>query len=208
MYVPEHFEESDLQGLRSFIASRGFGTLVVAGGQGIEANHLPFLLDASGPAPQGVLACHVARKNPAWQQLEAGASVLAIFQGPDAYISPAWYPGKDETGRVVPTWNYLAVHATGRARVIHDADWLLHHLNKLTDHHEAGRDTPWSVDDAPQEFVQRLLGAIVGIEITIERLTGKRKASQNQPECNRQGVIAGLTREGDDASLAVARLID
>jgi transcriptional regulator len=207
MYVPKHFEETDKEKLRSFICHNGFGILVVADSDGIEANHLPFHLKTSGDTEYGILECHVARNNPVWRQLESGVEVLAIFQGPDAYISPAWYPTKVETGRAVPTWDYLAVHASGQAKVFHEPEWLLAHLHKLTNHHEAGRDDSWSIDDAPPRFIERLLGAIVGIEITVTQLTGKCKASQNQPECNREGVIKGLTEDGSDSSLAMAKLI-
>ncbi|QQD18814.1 FMN-binding negative transcriptional regulator [Spongiibacter nanhainus] len=155
----------------------------------------------------GQLECHVARNNPVWQRLQDGARVLAVFQEPDAYISPSWYKTKAETGRVVPTWNYLAVHAEGRARVIEDPNWLKHHLHRLTDQHESDMDAPWSVDDAPKEFIERLAQAIVGVEINIENLTGKLKASQNQPEKNRTGVKAGLEAEDGPHNRAMATLI-
>lgn len=167
MYVPKHFEEADTERLQAHIRHNSFGVLVVADSDGIEANHLPFYLNTSNDTDFGILECHIARKNPVWRQLASGAEVLAIFQGPNAYISPGWYPTKAETGRAVPTWNYLAVHASGQAKVFHEPAWLLAHLHKLTDHHEAGRDDSWSVDDAPPEFIERLLGAIVGIEIRL-----------------------------------------
>jgi transcriptional regulator len=206
MYVPEHFREDDPEMLARHIRERGFGLLIVADDDGIEANHVPFLLEEGEDGSPDVLQCHLARANPVWQRLLQGPRVLAVFQGPDAYISPSWYPTKAETGRVVPTWNYLAVHAEGTARVVEDPAWLHRHVRRLTDRHEAGRDTPWSVDDAPADFTDRLVGAIVGVEIRIETLTGKLKASQNQPERNRAGVRAGL--EQDEAGgRAMARLI-
>lgn len=192
MYVPSHFKEDDTDKLLQYIRDYGFGLLVVADSEGIEANHVPFYLRADGNGNQGQLECHVARNNPVWQRLQDGSRVLAVFQGPDAYISPSWYETKAETGRVVPTWNYLAVHAEGRARVIEDRSWLKGHLHRLTDQHESEMDNPWSVDDAPADFIERLVQAVVGIEITIENLTGKLKASQNQPDKNRAGVKAGL----------------
>lgn len=207
MYLPQHFEEHDTELLHSVIRAHGFGTLVVAGPEGIEANHVPFYLDTSAPGSRGVLECHVARSNKVWQQIDAGASVLAMFLGPDAYVSPSWYPTKAETGRVVPTWNYVAVHARGRARTVQDPNWLLSHLNKLTDQHEAGRASPWSVGDAPEDYIHKLTGAVVGIELTIDELIGKRKASQNQPERNRRGVVEGMRREGSEASMAIVRHI-
>jgi transcriptional regulator len=130
--------------------------------------------------------------NPVWQRVKNGASVLAIFKGPDAYMSPSWYETKAETGQVVPTWNYLAVHAEGKGSIFQERTWLTEHLHHLTDLHESNRENPWSVDDAPSEFTSRLVKAIVGIEIKIEKLTGQVKASQNHPERNRTGVKAGL----------------
>lgn len=130
-----------------------------------------------------------------------------VFQGPDAYISPSWYETKAETGRVVPTWNYLAIHAEGTARVIEDSNWLTHHLHCLTEQHESGMSSPWSVDDAPTEFTARLVKAIVGLEIKVESLKGKLKASQNQPEKNRAGVKAGLETEEGGRNRAMAKFI-
>ncbi len=208
MYVPNHFREDDQEKLQTYIRDYGFGLLVVADADGIDANHVPFHLSVGNDGSPGYLQCHLARSNPVWHRLQRGAKVLAVFQGPDAYISPSWYPAKAETGRVVPTWNYLAVHAEGSARVIEDPVWLKRHLHQLTDQHESKRDAPWSVDDAPPEFIERLLQAIVGVEIRIETLTGKRKASQNQPERNRAGVKAGLGAEDDAASRAMASFID
>lgn len=207
MYVPEHFREDSNQQLHQYIRDYGFGLLVVADGEGIEANHVPFLLSGTDDGSPGLLQCHVARKNPVWQRLQHGARVLVVFQGPDAYVSPSWYPTKEETGRVVPTWNYLAVHAEGRARSVEDPAWLHQHLRQLTKQHEAEMDEPWAVDDAPSDFTERLVQAIVGIEIEIETLTGKLKASQNQPERNRQGVKAGLETEDKAHSRAMSDFI-
>ncbi len=198
MYVPAHFREDDIGKLQQYIRDYGFGLLVIADDAGIEANHVPFQLVADPEGSPGKLRCHLARNNPAWKRLQEGARVLVVFQGPHAYISPSWYETKAETGRVVPTWNYLAVHAEGSARIIEDSTWLQQHLNQLTDQHESGTSDPWSVDDAPSEYTDRLITAIVGVEITIETLTGKLKASQNQPERNRAGVKAGL-EAGDRA---------
>ncbi|WP_127560024.1 FMN-binding negative transcriptional regulator [Saccharospirillum alexandrii] len=207
MYVPQHFKEDDQETLQQIIRSYAFGLMIVADGEGIEANHLPFHLNDGGSGNLGHLHCHVARNNPVWQRLQHGARVLVVFQGPDAYVSPSWYPTKAETGRVVPTWNYLAVHAEGKARVIEDPAWLIQHLNQLTDQHEAGRSEPWSVDDAPSDFTGRLVEAIVGIEVKIESLTGKLKASQNLPERNRAGVKAGLEAEDKVQSRAMSEFI-
>ncbi|WP_290536609.1 MULTISPECIES: FMN-binding negative transcriptional regulator [Alcanivorax] len=192
MYVPSHFKEDDIGKLQQYIRDYGLGLLVVADDAGIEANHVPFYLSPEESGSLGVLQCHLARSNPVWQRLQGGARVLVVFQGPDAYISPSWYETKSETGRVVPTWNYLAVHAEGQARIIEDSSWLKHHLHRLTEQNESGMSDPWSVDDAPADFTERLVQAIVGVEIKIDSLTGKLKASQNQPERNRVGVKAGL----------------
>jgi len=207
MYVPNHFKADDPNKLLDYIRHHGFGLLIIADEDGIEANHVPFCLDSSGDASIGTLQCHLARNNPAWKRLQSGARVLAVFQGPDAYVSPSWYPSKAETGRVVPTWNYLAVHAEGSARIVHKSAWLNQHLRRLTDQHESRRIAPWSVDDAPADFTEQLVQAIVGIEIEIETLTGKVKASQNQPERNRKGVKAGLESEEGESSHAMAKLM-
>ncbi len=207
MYVPNHFRLDDEARLRQCIREYGFGLLIVADDDGIEANHVPFLLDCEEDGALGVLRCHLARNNPVWRRLMDGARVLAVFQGPDAYVSPSWYPTKEVDARVVPTWNYLAVHAAGHARVIQDPAWLKWHLHQLTERHESARATPWAVDDAPRDFTERLMQAIVGVEIRIETLTGKLKASQNQPEQNRSGVRAGLERGGGENSLAMSKLI-
>jgi len=192
MYIPNHFKETDQEKLKQYMHDYSFGLLVIADDEGIEANHVPFYLSSGASGSLGHLQCHLARNNPVWQRIQGGARILAVFQGPDAYISPSWYPTKAETGRVVPTWNYLAVHAQGSAQIIQDPSWLKHHLHQLTDQHESEMAVPWSVDDAPTDFIDRMMQAIVGVEIKIETLTGKLKASQNQPEKNRVGVKAGL----------------
>ncbi len=207
MYVPDHFKEDDVGQLQQYIRDYGFGLLIVADDAGIEANHVPFHLNLEAGGSLGHLHCHLARGNPAWQRVQDGARVLAVFQGPDAYVSPSWYETKAETGRVVPTWNYLSVHVEGRARAIEDPVWLKRHLHRLTDQHESGMSTPWSVDDAPADFTERLVQAIVGVEIEIESLTGKLKASQNQPERNRAGVKTGLEAEEGEHSRAMSRFI-
>lgn len=207
MYIPNHFKEENIGKLKEYIHRYSFGTLIISDDRGIEANHLPFCLHTPTGGSLGTLQCHIARKNSLWQRIGNGAPVLAIFQGPNAYISPSWYPSKAETGRVVPTWNYLAVHAHGHARTIQDEQWLKQHLNNLTDHNETGREQPWSVDDAPADYTSGLMRAIVGIEITIETLSGKLKASQNQTETNRAGVKAGLSGESDGNAIAMSKLV-
>lgn len=207
MYVPSHFKEDDTGKLQQYIRDYGFGLLIVADDGGIEANHVPFHLSFKGDGTLGQLRCHLARSNPAWQRIQLGARVLAVFQGPNAYVSPSWYETKAETGRVVPTWNYLAVHVEGSARIIEDSNWLQRHLHQLTDQYESSMSNPWSVDEAPTQFTERLVKAIVGVEINIETLTGKLKASQNQSEKNRAGVKIGLEAGEGENSLAMAKFI-
>ena len=196
MYTPKHFVETRVEALHGLIRAYPFATLVTRAADGLTANHLPFELVGE------VLHGHVARGNEL-AQLD-GAEVLLVFQGPDGYISPNWYPSKHETGREVPTWNYAVVHVHGRLRVIDDAAWLRRLLETLTDHHEAGQPQPWKISDAPDDHIETSLRAIVGLEVSIDRIEGKFKLSQNHPARNRAGVIAGLReRDGDgDAELA------
>ncbi len=197
MYTPSYFREMRVDALHGLMREYPFATVVTRGAAGLTANHLPFeLVDAA------TLHGHVARGNELARM--DGAEVLLVFRGPDGYISPNWYPSKQETGREVPTWNYAVVHVHGRLRVIDDAAWLRRLLETLTDHHEAGQPQPWQVSDAPADHIEKSLRAIVGIEIAIERIEGKFKLSQNHPAANRAGVIRGLReRDGDgDAELA------
>ena len=196
MYTPKHFVENRIEALHGLIRAYPFATLVTRAADGLTANHLPFELVGE------VLHGHVARGNEL-ARLD-GAEVLLVFQGPDGYISPNWYPSKHEAGREVPTWNYAVVHVHGRLRVIDDAAWLRRLLETLTDHHEAGQPQPWKISDAPDDHIETSLRAIVGLEVSIDRIEGKFKLSQNHPARNRAGVIAGLReRDGDgDAELA------
>lgn len=207
MYVPEHFKEDDINKLHQYIRDYSFGLLVVADNDGIEANHIPFHLIAEAAGSLGMLQCHLARSNPVWRRLLDGAGVLVVFKGPDAYISPSWYATKAETGQVVPTWNYLAVHIQGQAKIIQDPTWLKQHLNQLIDQHESDRNPSWSMADAPANYTDRLMQSIVGVEIRIESMTGKLKASQNQPERNKVGVKAGLEASQNAEDQAMAKLI-
>ncbi|UOQ71562.1 FMN-binding negative transcriptional regulator [Hymenobacter cellulosilyticus] len=176
-------------------------SVVAMTGSGLVANHIPLLIQ-SDSTPYGTLQGHIARANPLWRSFQPEVDALAIFQGPDAYITPEWYATKQETGKVVPTWNYAVVHAHGTLRIIDDAAWVRHQIEQLTAAHEAASATPWELTDAPAGFIESLLPAVVGIEITITRLEGKWKASQNQPECNRAGVVAGLTARQCPTTLA------
>jgi transcriptional regulator len=178
---------------------RPLATLVIATPDGPTADLIPLEYVAEGGA-HGTLRGHVARANPLWKH--AGVQALAVFTGPDAYVSPNWYPSKREHGKVVPTWNYTMVQARGALRAVDDAPWLRALLGRLTDHHEAAQARPWSVNDAPEDFVQQTLRAIVGIEIELVSLVGKWKVSQNRSAADRRGVADGLSAV-DPASAAL-----
>ena len=197
MYLPSHFEETRAEVLRQLIRNHPLGTLVTFGAAGLNANHVPFEFDPA-PAPFGTLRAHVARANPVWREFSEEVEPLVIFQGPQIYITPSWYQTKKETGKVVPTFNYIVVHAYGAMRVFEDAVWLRKFVGGLTDRFEAPRAQPWAVSDAPEDFVAMQLREIVGIEVAVTRLIGKWKTSQNRPAADQKGVVAGL-RESDDA---------
>lgn len=203
MYLPEHFAEPHIDRLHQLIAEHPLGTLVTLTADGLEANHLPFELDAE-PPPFGTLRGHVARANPVWRKFNRNLEVLIIFGGPQAYISPSWYPSKDSTGEVVPTYNYLAVHGYGEMSIIHDREWLRALVTRLTNRFESGRASPWRVSDAPGAFIDKQLGAIVGIEIPLTKLIGKWKVSQNRPAADRAGVVTGLGERNDKDSSTIA----
>lgn len=209
LYTPKHFDESRTEVLHDLIRSRSLATLVTLGSSGLVANHIPLVLhtDPAQPGGPSQLRGHVARANKVWQDLDASVEALAIFSGPQAYITPSWYPTKHDKGQVVPTWNYVVVHVHGKIRVIDDRDWLLKHVDELTQHQESPRSAPWHVTDAPEDFITKLAGGIVGLEMTISRIEGKWKVSQNQPEANRAGVIDGLNALGDTEAAAMSRLV-
>ena len=185
MYVPDHFREDRPDVLHDAVRRIGFATLIT---QGLEANHLPMLLG------DGVLRGHVSRANPVWK---AGTGeALAIFLGPHAYVSPSWYPSKAESGKVVPTWNYITVHAKGAINWIQDAEWLRAHVGALSAAHEAGREQPWSINDAPDSYIDTMLRGIVGFELSVAKLEGKYKLSQNREAADHDGARAGLIRDG------------
>ena len=200
MYIPKHFAENDPATLHDLMREFPLATLVTQGPDGPDANHIPLHLNAAA-GPHGTLRGHIARANPLASDSttietttgpRVNRKILAIFKGPDCYISPSNYATKAEHGKVVPTWNYTAVHAHGELRLIDDRDWLLAQLDALTAEHEAGLPHPWSIDDAPADYIGKMLGAVVGIEIVIERLVGKWKVSQNQPAENQASLIAAL----------------
>jgi transcriptional regulator len=199
MYLPKHFEQSDRDALIALMRERPLATLVIPSPDGPTADLIPLEYVADAGA-HGTLRGHVARANPLWKH--AGAQALAVFTGPEAYVSPNWYPSKREHGKVVPTWNYTMVQARGTLRVHDDAPWLRALVDRLTERHEATQPTPWSVSDAPDDYVQQMLRAIVGIEIELVSLVGKWKVSQNRSATERAGVAEGLASV-DPASAAL-----
>ena len=206
MYVNPLHELTDREVLFSLMASRPLGAWVCHGRAGLIANHVPFLLDR-GRGPLGTLIGHVSRANVVWRELDPATSSVVMFQGPRPYITPGWYPSKAEHGRVVPTWNYVVAHAHGVARAIEDREWMFDMLSRLTDIHEARQSVPWTVGDAPRSFIDKLMQAIVGIEIPIDRLEGKLKASQDEAIQDRQGTVRGLRKETGDEAAAMADLV-
>lgn len=206
MYIPGHFEEKRVDVLHELVRARPLATLVTSSPGGLDANHIPFYL-ASNPAPLGTLQGHIARANPLATQIGDGIEALAVFHGPEGYITPSWYATKKESGKAIPTWNYTVVHATGVLRLMDDADWLRAQLEALTRHNEAAFEQPWSPSDAPPDYIEKLMGAIVGVEMVIECLTGKWKVSQNHPAANRAGVVEGLKAQGTSVALDMAALV-
>ena len=207
MYQPPHHREDRLEVQHALIRAHPLGTLVTLGSGGLVANSLPFVLDAA-LGPLGTLKVHLARANAQWRDFDPALEALVIFQGAERYITPSWYATKRETGKVVPTWNFVVVQARGPMRIIEDRAWLAAQIAALTSEHEGGRAAPWSVADAPPPFVEAQLKGIVGIEIPISRIEGKWKVSQNRPEADRRGVVEGLRLEGDAASTAMAELVE
>ncbi len=200
MFTPKPFEEADLGRLRSVVEANSFGLLLSNGPDVPCASHLPFLIDLDRESGEGRLHCHVARANPHWQAIEKDPAVLAVFAGPHGYISPRWYT----TPVGVPTWNYVAVHVHGRATTEHDPAALREHLERLIAVHESGRPEPWSLAEPPAGFVDKMLTGIVGIDIAIERIEGKRKMSQNRTPADQAGVIAALRSDGTGSGLELA----
>jgi transcriptional regulator len=206
MYQPLPHRQEQLEAQHALIGSHPLGLLISHGAAGLEANSIPFLIDPQA-SKLGTLQAHMARANGQWRGLSAASDVLVIFQGGDHYITPGWYETKRETGKVVPTWNYVMVQARGRPRVIEDAGWLRAQIEALTTRHERARAKPWAVGDAPDDFIEIQIKAIVGVEIEITDIAGKWKASQNRPAADRAGVIAGLEALGDEASLEMASIV-
>ncbi len=202
MFQPKIFRDTRLCKLHSMIGQYPFSTLVTNHRSGVTADHVPLMLSPK-VGRFGTLQGHLAAVNPLCRDSQDDREALAIFHGPSAYVSAGWYPSKPDNQKVVPTWNYVVIHARGKLRFIQDAEWKLRHLNTLTNQHEAGRDDPWTVSQAPDDFVARQLRAIVGFEITIEDLTGTVKISQNKSRTDLNGVISGLETEAPPAKDAM-----
>lgn len=199
MYIPKHFEEPSIDVMQTLIRDYPLATLVASSASGLNANHIPLHWVEEGGSPYGSLRGHIARSNPLWTDFDPQTEVLAVFQAENAYISPSWYATKPQTGKVVPTWNYSAVHAYGKLRIIVDPVWIRRQLEAMTQAFEAGFPEPWSVSDSPADFTERLITQIIGIEISVSRLQGKWKVSQNQPPENQNSVIKALRESGQPA---------
>jgi transcriptional regulator len=206
MYQPPHFREDRIEVQHGLIRSHPLGLLITAGPGGLQANPIPFLV-YSDLTKHGTLRAHMARGNPQWRELAAVEECLVVFQGPQQYITPSWYPTKQEHGKVVPTWNYAAVHAYGRLETVEDKDWLLAHVAELSDQLEAPYAAPWSTADAPANFLDALVRGIVGLKLSIQRLEGKLKMSQNRAAGDRAGVVEGLAQRGNGEDAIVASLV-
>jgi transcriptional regulator len=205
MYQPDHFRIDDLPSIYALMRARPFATFISAGPAGLFATHLPTVLKSDDP--YGVIECHIARANPHWKDLAQSGEALMIFQGPEGYITPNWYPSKAEHGKVVPTWNYAVVHAYGRPEVIEDALWLRRHVAELTAQQEEGEAKPWALSDAPDAFVAAMVRGIVGCRFVIARLEGKWKMSQNRGAKDREGVGRGLSGRGQGDDLEIAEIV-
>lgn len=205
MNTPKKFEQKDQAHLHDIMINYAFASLITHSESGLEVNHIPFFLDNSHA--KGVLKGHIAKANPLWKTLKDKSEVLVVFNGPNCYISPNYYPTKKETGRAVPTWNYVAVHVKGILEYRFYDTFKLDMLDNLTLQHEADQATPWSIKDAPEQYIQRMLDAIVGLEIKITSITGQWKVSQNQPQMNKQGVIDGLSQQASHDAFNIAALV-
>jgi transcriptional regulator len=207
MHIPTQFEEPRVDVLHELIRARSLATVVTLSSNGLNANHIPLHLSES-PAPFGALRGHVARANPMLSDLTNSIESLAVFHGPNTYITPSWYATKKETGKVVPTWNYTVVHAYGFLRIVDNADWLRAQLEALTAHNESAFSEPWAVSDAPCDYIEKIMAGIVGIEMVITKLSGKWKVSQNQPSQNQAGVALGLMSSSQPDAREMAALVD
>ena len=206
MYIPKLHEQTDLHALHALVRSHPLGTWATQGDGELIVNHVPFVLDHSR-GPYGLLRCHVARANSVWQLFSRTVPSVVVFHGPNAYVSPSWYPSKQADGRVVPTWNYTVVHVHGIPTLIDTPARLIEHLTELTASQESSRAVPWQLSDAPAEFIEQMARHIVGIEIPILRIFGKWKVSQNRSAPDRLGVVTALRKNADAKSEEMAELV-
>jgi transcriptional regulator len=204
MYTPAHFKVEDVGEAHALMRARPFAVLVTMGSDGLTATHLPTVLKTDGSGPLGRIECHLARPNPQWKTFQPDVDALLIFQGPEAYVRPGWYPSKAEHGKAVPTWNYAVVHAYGRLEVMQDPAWLLAHVSDLSRQQEAPYADPWATSDAPESYMAVMARGIVGLRLDISRLQAKLKMSQNRDDRDRAGVGEGLRERarGEDAEIA------
>lgn len=198
MYQPPHNVEDRELVMHQLIRTYPLGLLISGGREGLLANHIPFVLSTEAGEP-AVLECHLALANQQWREFEGGAPCLVVFQGPQAYVTPSWYPAKQEHGKVVPTWNYVVVQVRGTAHTVSDRDWLLRHLNELTNENETAMKDPWKVSDAPSGYVNSQMKGIKGLRIEVSAMAGKWKTSQNRSLADRYGVVKGLSELGGEA---------
>jgi transcriptional regulator len=206
LYTPPYHSLTDVAAMHSHIVQYPLGSWVSSVENQLVANHIPFLMDSQHGA-QGRLLGHVSRANSIWRKLSGGTASIVTFLGPHAYISPSWYPGRDQHGKVVPTWNYVTVHAHGVARAVDDTAWISDMLNRLTDAQEALLPDRWQVASAPSDYIERMIRAVVGIEITIGRLEGRRKLSQDEDAQDRKGTVRGLKESQQPQAGIVADLV-
>lgn len=205
MYQPPHSKVDDVTEMHALMRARPFATFISSGNLGLFATQLPTILKPEGAT--SVIECHVARANPHWKDLAVATEALMIFHGPDGYVTPGWYPSKAETGKVVPTWNYVAVHAYGQPVMMDETDWKRRHVADLTAQQERDQPRPWELSDAPESFIQTMLRGFVGFRFEIARLEGKWKMSQNRDARDRQGVETGLRVRGSADDIAMAELV-
>ena len=206
MHIPKKFRQEDTNKLIALIRDFPFATLIGSNESGAHVMHLPLLIKSEDGQSYS-LNGHIAKVNPFWQQIKQGDNVVAVFHGSNCYISPNHYPTKLEHGKAVPTWNYVVVHAEGNIKFRHDKEWLYTHIDELSQQHEQKSEKPWSINDAPEDYIQKMLPAIVGIEISINNIEGKWKLSQNQPEKNQQGVIQGLMDSKNPNAQAIVKMM-
>lgn len=206
VYLPPHFEETDVATIQGLIREHPLGTLVTVDANGLNANHIPFILDTKHGA-HGRLLAHVARKNAVWRDRDDSMESLVIFQSANAYITPNWYATKRETHEVVPTWNYAVVHVYGNITVHDDVKWIRGQAGMLTKQQEATQPQPWKMADAPAPYTETMLRNIVGLEIEITRVIAKCKASQNRSDIDREGAIAGLLEQNTPSGIAMAAIM-